>query len=108
MKRRDAYLVATFTVLVLSAVGLAYAAEIPLVHDALDAGTRADKLGIVGILTTCLIVSMCINVWFILADRVEFKKLLERVLAGLGEATIAARDVERALKEWHCSANSRH
>ena len=70
----------------LCGVGL-FVAELPFVESALAQGSRADKMGIVGILTALLLLSVGGNVWMMRALITRLIALIEKAMPLLEESS---------------------
>jgi len=75
------------------------ASQIPGVAETIDAGQRAEKLGIVGILAVCLIVCIFALIWIAHKISGKWEQLMERAITAANNASAAAAKLEGSTTE---------
>ncbi len=93
-------------VTVLASAGLV-GAQVPMVSEALDEAQRFERLGIVGVLGACLVVSVAANVWLLRVMGGRLFALMERAIVVGDHMVDASKELKQSaddLKETrtHC------
>ena len=81
------------------------ATQIPGAEEVLTISGRIEKLGIIGVLSACLIVCLFAIGWIVHEATTQWKTLVERAILAANNAAVGAQRLETASAELKQAAN---